>query len=103
MSKKIWKTKKEFNKWMDAFEKQQVEPVRFQMELDAQVNALIDDGVEYAQAFDQVYTVPVLKKLNLLPQDFVEPDHSMTMTQVLSDIDENYTVMVEKSEESTTN
>ena len=101
--KKIWKTRKEFDEWMDAYYEQQVAPVEYQMKIDKQVRDLIDGGMEYADAFDKVYTVDVLKKLKLLPQDFVEPEVSMTMAEVLSDIDEKYTVMVEKEDESTTN
>lgn len=103
MSKQIWKTQEEAEAWLDAYYEQQTGISFYQYDLDCQVNELIAGGMEYSQAFDQVYTIDVLKKLKLLPQDFVEPDHSMTLTEVLSDIDENYQVMVEKDDESTTN
>jgi hypothetical protein len=92
----VWKTKKEFNKWMDAYYKQQVEPVEYLMSLDAKINEYIDGGLTYPEAFDKVYTIKVLKHLGYLKEDWKEPKEVLSMTEVLIDIDKKYTVLVEK-------
>jgi len=102
----IWKTEAEFDAWMDKFHEQQVQPVIFQMQLDHKVNTLVQDGMDWVEAFDNVYTIDVLKKLGYLENTWTEPEESKTMKEVLEDIDSKYTVMIKKestNEESNTN
>lgn len=104
MSEKvIWKTPEEAEAWLDAYYEQQTGISFYQYDLDCQVNELIAGGMEYPEAFDKIYTIDVLKKLNLLPSDFEETEDTMSMSEVLADIDDKYTVMVEKPTNELTN
>ena len=95
--KKIWKTKKEFNKWMDAYEYQCIHgPARLH-QLDEAVNKLVEQCcLTYAQAFDRVYTIDVLKELGYLDKNFKEDGEIITMESAIAEIDNKYTLMVEK-------
>tara|TARA_R110000868_G_scaffold25560_3_gene99636 strand:+ start:181 stop:525 length:345 start_codon:yes stop_codon:yes gene_type:complete len=93
----VWKTKKEFNKWMDAYEEQQIKPVVRLMALDNAVNKHMEQGcLSYPEAFDKVYTIDVLKELGYLDKGWKEPETILSMSEVLADIDNKYTVLVEK-------
>jgi len=95
--KKIWKTKKEFNKWMDAYEYQCIHgPARLH-QLDEAVNKLVEQCcLTYAQAFDRVYTIDVLKELGYLDKNFKADGEIITMESAIAEIDNKYTLMVEK-------
>ena len=94
----VWKTKKEFNKFMDADEHQCIHGVSRLHQLDEAVNKLVEQCcLTYAQAFDRVYTIDVLKELGYLDKNFDADDKEIiTMESAVAEIDEKYTLMVEK-------
>ena len=96
-NKKIWKTKKEFNKWMDAYEHQCIHGVTRLHNLDEAVNKLVEQScLTYAQAFDRVYTIDVLKELGYLDKNFQADGNVISMEDAVTEIVNNFTLMVEK-------
>lgn len=92
ITKHEFETYEEFSDFVDKFVDQQM----FLYGLDEQVNSLITNkGYTHEQAFDEVYSIPVLKKLGFLDPNFEEPDEYITF----EDLSNNYQAMVEKPKE----
>ena len=91
ITKHEFETYEEFSDFVDAFVDQQM----FLYNLDEQVNQLITNkGLTAEQAFDEVYSIDVLKKLGFLSQDWEEPEEYITF----HDLATKYQVMQEREE-----